>query len=169
MWNFHTVSSAVSLVGGALSIVASIWGIWLKSTGVLAVWSTIGAGLANPTIGIFAKGENFLSLKHLLKDSHLFKEKNITQIEMSDLKNSTDHNMYLVNWQDYQNELELIIKKKPSNVALIVYSPPEGPPMSPHTVQLVNLQKNAVVVNFRGRLLIDICSALITSSYDKGG
>jgi len=54
-----------------------IYAIVLWGNGIAPVLYRLGNGLANRKIAIFAKGDNRSSLKNLLLDSGLFKEKNM--------------------------------------------------------------------------------------------
>jgi hypothetical protein len=51
--------------------------------------------------------------------------------------------------------------------ALIVYSPQGADKIDQASLKKIDNEPNSVIVNFRGRLLNDIFTSVITTSYDK--
>lgn len=124
----------------------------------------MGNGLAKREIAIFTKNPE--SLKSLLLDSKLFKDKNIIIItKKDDFEKADNITLYLVDWSDFSKEIDDILNKKSDKTALIVYAPPKSIPAKEMT--LIGEKRNAIVTNFRGRLLNDIIVSLITVSYER--
>ena len=68
------------LVETAVIVVGIVYAIILWARGVFPALLRLGNGLARRKIALFAKSDNASSLKHLLMDSRLFKERNICEI-----------------------------------------------------------------------------------------
>ena len=102
-----------------IALVAYAVMLWAK--GIAPVLYRLGNGLANRKIAIFAKGDNRSSLKSLLLDSGLFKEKNIVEISGAhDLGKAEEASVYLVFWHDWAKDIDAVLGKKPYKCALIV-------------------------------------------------
>jgi hypothetical protein len=59
------------------------------------------------------------------------------------------------------------LSEKKDGTALLIYAPQEEGFISKEDIAKINQHRNAIVVNFRGRLLNDIMISLITTSYEK--
>jgi len=132
-----------------------------------ALWR-LGNGLAKRRIAIFAKGDNVTSLKSLLLDSKLFKGKNIVEItSASDLGKAEEASVYLVYWPDWSEDIEEILDKKPDKCALVVYAPYYLGRIPDEQMKNLDGKRHSAVTNFRGRLLNDIVTSMITTGYDR--
>lgn len=152
-----------------LVVVATIiYGVVLWIKGILPAVYRLGNGLAKRKIAIFAKNENFTSLKNLLVDSGLFNEKNICHVSKKEDINSCEKStVYLVYWKDFSENIDEILIKKKDSCPLIVYSPKNDGLIPQDQVEKIDGHRNTALSNFRGRLLNDIVTALITTSYEK--
>lgn len=137
--------------------------LWFK--GILRVLLRLGNGLVNKKIAIFAKGDNEKSLKDLLLDSELFRPNNLIGITSEkDLGRSENCSLFLVFWADYKESIKKILEKKSDNNALVIYSTEK---ICDEDLKKISEHRNVSVVNFRGRLLNDIISFLMSTSYEK--
>ena len=141
--------------------------LWFK--GILPVLFRLGHGLAKGKIAIFAKGDNLNSLKSLLLDSELFSEKNLIEIRSSnDFGKSEKSTLFLIFWHDWEKEdIDNILNKKTDKTALIIYAPQDKGFISEEDFKKINKARNVSIANLRGRLLNDIISSLITTSYEN--
>src|SRR6266699_1803730 len=109
----------IGRVTTALFVIALLAGIYGWSTGIIPAMVRLGNGVAKRKIAIFAKGDQFISLKDLLVDSKLFKAKNIIQVSTkNDFGRAEQSTLYLIYWPDWQNELDDILRSKKENHAL---------------------------------------------------
>ena len=158
------------IVGGLatiLMIIGFFYTAYLVIKGVFPVWYRLGMGLSKRKIAIFASTE-FESLKSMLVDSKIFEKNNVIQINKNDLKKAEKETIFLVHWKDYQEKIDDILALKKDSTALVVYAPQSEGKIEPQEkMDKINLHRNAIVVNFRGRLLNDILTSLITTSYDR--
>ena len=156
------VVDTVVLVCGAI-YAAVLWG-----RGILPALVRLGNGLAKRRIAIFAKGDNMSSIKNLLVDSKLFREKNICEIrKREDVGRAERATLYLVFWPDWANDIEAILDQKPDSCALIVYAPYDRGRIPDHAMTLLDGKRHTAVTNFRGRLLNDVVASMITTSYEE--
>ena len=157
--NYHVVDFV-------MVIAVAIWGGMLWVRGILPAIIRLGKGLAKRKIAIFAKGDNLASLKNLLTDSGLFKGKNICEIgHDSDIGRAEPASVYLVYWPDWASSYRKILDQKSDGCALVIYAPTSGGKIPDEVMIELDKHRNAVVVNFRGRLLNDIVTAMITTGY----
>ena len=148
------------LAGIAYLTIAFFLGIW-------PVWFSLGIGLSNRKIAVFADNK-FNELKALLVESGIFKEKNITQIfHDGEVKKASEITLMLVYWKDFKKEINDIIDNKKHSAALIVYAPHEDGRLSPDEMNKLSSHRNTILVTFKGRLLNDIVSSMITTAYKK--
>lgn len=164
------IKSAFEIVGYVSTIIVIIStlltvGLWVR--GIFPVLLRLGNGLSMRKIAVFAKGENLSSLKSLLLDSKLFSQQNVIGIgSKADFGRADDASVYLISWSDWSDEVSSIISKKPDRYPAIIYSQKSKEIPQDMMIKLGDT-RNISVTNFRGRLLNDIVTAMITTSYDK--
>ena len=153
---------------GGLATLIAIFGfiatIFLVIKGTLPVWYKLGLGLSRRKIAIFADTE-FDNLKNLLIDSGIFNEKNIIKIDKGSIKKAENISLLLVHYNSFKDKIDDIINIKHDSDAIIIYAPQEDGFIEKDILQKINSQRNAIIVNFRGRLLNDILISMITTGY----
>lgn len=157
------------IVGGLstlIAIVSFLYGVYIVINGVLPVWIRLGKSLSNKKIAIYSEND-FDSLKGLLIDSGLFRDKNIEKITNDSLAKGERHTMMLVNYSDFKDKIEEILKYKKDSDALIIYAPHSAGSIEHSLMHKINENRNSIVVNMRGRLLNDILTSMITTTYEK--
>lgn len=162
------ILSYIGIIETLFLLVSFIYAFYLWSTGALPVLLRIGNGLAKRKIALFASGDNVTSLKTLLTDSGLFHDKNILVINREeDLGRAEEASVYLVHWHDSASYVNEILRTKRNECPMIVYSPYNMPRIPDE--QMVNLdgKRHTAVTQFRGRLLNDIVTSIITTSYER--
>lgn len=139
--------------------------------GITPLLLRLGYGRWFRKIAIVAKPDMYPVLKKDLTDSGIFREKNIssaiTEASISDVRN---HDLLLVHYQSFnEDQIKSIISNKKSNAGMIFYFPEFSPEnrISDHIRDEISNTSNTTLVNFRGRLLNDIITTLITTSYEK--
>ena len=131
--------------------------------GIKLVLLRLGNGLRGRKIAIFASN-GFSDLKNLLVGAKLFREKNIIQISsISDIESSENASIFLLDWSDWRDNIDEVLKKKNDKKALIIYAKPGDVAI----MDELQKYKHTNVVNFRNRLLGDIVMSVITMNYDK--
>jgi hypothetical protein len=157
------------IVLGGIATLFSVIGVVVVAVlvirGVFPVWYRLGLGLSNRKIAVFANSE-FEALKSMLVDSKLFREKNIVRIDKKELKKAQPFSLLLVHWKPFASEMDSILSLKRDNAALIIYAPQNEGFVDKEMLEKINIERNAIIVNFRGRLLNDILTSMITTSYD---
>jgi len=162
------ILAAVGIIETILLIIGFIWAIVLWIRGISPALYRLGNGLAKRKIAIFAKGDNINSLKSLLCDSGLFREKNIFEItNISDIGKAEEASVYLVYWHDWADDINQVLDKKLDKCALVVYAPYDKGRIPDEQMKDLDGKRHSAVTNFRGRLLNDIVTAMITTSYDR--
>lgn len=165
IWNTLAVVGVIETLVFILGIAYAIF-LWVR--GILPAILRLGNGLAKRKIAIFAKGDNVSSLKSLLSDSGLFRQKNIFEItNNNDLGKAEEASVYLVYWHDWADDINNILEKKPDKCALVVYAPYDKGRIPDEEMKNLDGKRHSAVTNFRGRLLNDIVTAMITTSYDR--
>jgi hypothetical protein len=148
-------------------IVSLLIGVWTWIRGILPAMIRLGRGLAKRKIAIFAKGNNLTSIKSLLMDSTLFNKRNMIEIaSINDLGRAEAATLFMVYWHDWLDDIDKLLGRKADSTALVVYAPRELGLISEDHMRKIAEQRNTTVTNFRGRLLNDIVTSMITTSYD---
>lgn len=151
-----------------LVILSAIVATTLCFRGFVPVLIRLGNGLWKRKIAIFAKSDALVSLDNLLHDSKLFNHTNVLRIPSeSDFGIAENASIFLVFWPDWKDEVEKILSRKKDTTALIVYAPQEQGPIPGPVMHMLEKHRNVVVNNFRGRLLNDIVTSMITTGYEK--
>ena len=170
MSEYIAIFNILGYISTCIVVISVVTGLVLWSRGILRILYRLGNGLVKRKISIFASIENVGSLKALLLDSELFSKDNIIEITSRDnFGKSEKSTVFLVFWKDWKNEEDRkeILKKKTDKIALVIYAPQKKGPISKDDFKKINLERNVTVANLRGRLLNDIVSFMITTSYEK--
>jgi hypothetical protein len=102
----------------------------------------------------------------MLSDSRIFDQKNIIHVTKNELRKAEHITVFLVHWSEYRDQIDEILAMKVDSTALIIYAPQSEGRIEPQEVmENINSHRNTVVVNFRGRLMNDIFTCLITTGY----
>ena len=164
---FLRILDVIGYVTTVIVVVAFVVGIYKWIAGISPVLWRLGKGLAGRRIAIFAEGDNFSSIRNLLLDSKLFSEKNVVQITKHELRKAERYSLFLAHWKSISSQLDAILSAKKDGTALLIYAPQEEGFIPKEDIAKINQHRNVIVVNFRGRLLNDIVTSLITTSYEK--
>jgi len=157
--DFAGYISTIIVIAGIIAGVV----VWFR--GISPALYRLGNGLAKRKIAVFAKNDNAVSLKSLLIDSKLFKQKNIFEITCKDdVGKAEETSVYLVHWHDWANDISEILSKKPDKCAMVVYAPYDKGKIPDEQMKNLDGKRHTAVTNFRGRLLNDIVTAMITMS-----
>jgi hypothetical protein len=166
-----TISDLLALIGIVDTIILTYLigrHVVLWARGISPALYRLGNGLANRKIAVFAKSDTLNSLKSLLIQSQLFREKNILSItKKDDIDMAEGASVYLMFWPDWKECQNDILAMKPDSCALIVYAPRSGGPIPEPDMINLDGKRHTAVTNFRGRLLNDIVTAMITTSYEQ--
>jgi len=157
------------IIGGLttlLAIIGILYTAYLIIKGVFPVWYRLGMGLSKRKIAVFAEQE-FENLKNMLVDSNIFKVKNILKIDKQSIKKAESITLLLVHWKCFETEIDNILKIKKDSDALIIYAPQNEGFIDKNILEIINIERNSIIVNFRGRLLNDILTSMITTSYEN--
>lgn len=157
------------IVGGVtvtLAFIAFIYRLACWTFGITPIVFRLGIALWQREVAIFGSVEIFESLKNSLIDSNIFKKKNIIHISSDNIDKAKDETIFLVDWETLGDKIEQIFSaRKNHQTAIVIYAKPASIPQDKMS-DIAN-RANTVVVNFRGRLLNDILTSLITTSYDR--
>ena len=156
---FWWISSVVVIIS-----VLYIW--YLVFRWIVPVLYRLWMALSKREIAVFATTE-YASLKNMLDSSWIFRVNNIHQILPNSLSDADQKTIFLVHWKDFKDKIDIILAKKKSNTALIIYAPQNEWIIEPRDRDEINSHPNTTIVNFRGRLLNDILVSMITTSYSK--
>jgi hypothetical protein len=170
----------VILMDEIIKIIFCIWNWGSKAIVILTLLTTgylyvmgifpalyrLGTGLAERKIALFAESE-YTSLRKLLVDSELFKDKNVVQIHRNSINSAENHSLFVVYWAEFSDKLDDILRNKKDNVPLIIYAPQDKGRIEPEDLETINQHRNVIIVNFRGRLINDILVSLMTTGFKK--
>jgi len=139
---------------------------WIQ--GISPVMQSLGNGLRKRKIALFARNENLAGLREALLRSTLFREENIFGVQRAeDVGSAKDASVFLMYWSDWADHLDTILNKKDDATPLIVFCPPTARPISRGDMEKIGAHRNTAISNYLGRLLNDIVTAMITTSYEK--
>ena len=161
---FFIVMGGVSTVFIISGFIATAY--WV-ARGALPLLMRLGIGLSKRKIAVFVKKEH-ADLVDFIVDSGIFRPKNVIGISPDSISKAKEEKatIYLVYWEDFQQAaLEKIIQGKEYSTALIVYVPHGVNAIGPNMLERINKEPNSTVVRFRGRLLNDILTSVLTTSY----
>lgn len=158
------------IIVGGLTVTLGVLGFLYKVIcwifGITPVVFRLGVALWKRRVAIFGSTEAFESIKTSLLDSNIFKNKNILHISSDNIDKARDETIFLVDWETFGNKIEQVFSaRKNHQTAIVIYAKPAS--ILQDKMNDIANRANTVVVNFRGRLLNDILTSLITTSYDR--
>ena len=173
---YHFFNHPFFIVVGGISTLIAVGGLlvvlifWFL--GITPLLWRLGLGRWSRKIAIVANVEMYYSLRTDLVDSGIFREGNISLISKDHLSKIKDHSLILVHYQSFtEEEIYRLLDDKKSASGMVFYFPEfnsnGGEKIPDSMVQVIGRKENTTVVNFRGRLLNDIITTLITTSYEK--
>lgn len=164
----------IDIVGISTTIFAIllfVWAVMSWCMGVYPLFLRLGFGRWSRKIAIIASDEQYSSLKTDLIDTGVFREKNIYPIKKNSLAKVKEATLALVHYQSFsEEEIRTILSNKKSNAGFIFYFPEFTPPTTvipPEMMKVINNQQFTTIVNMRGRLVNDIVTTLLSTSYEK--
>lgn len=160
----HPFFIIVWWIGTVLMVLGFLYTIYIFFRWVVPVWYRLWMWLRKRRIAIFASSE-FSSLRSMICSSKIFNE--VIQIDKTSLRSAEDETIFLVHWKDYADVLDDILLIKKDSTPLIVYAPTNEWRIDEISMEKINSHRNSVVVNFRWRLMNDVLTSLITTSYVK--
>ncbi len=162
----HPLFVTVGGVTVTLAFIAFIYRLACWTFGITPIAFRLGIALWQRKVAIFGSFEIFESLKNSLIDSNIFKNKNIIHISSDNIDKAKDETIFLVDWETFGDKIGQVFSARKNNqTAIVIYAKPASIPQD-KMGDIAN-RANTVVVNFRGRLLNDILTSLITTSYDR--
>jgi len=168
MQQFIEYLNIVGIIESVVLVAGIGYAIYLWLSGIAPAILRLGNGLAKRKIAIFASGDNLNSIRGLLLDSKLFKAKNIRDIpQIRDIEAADGASVYLVYWPDWSSHIDAVLDRKPDASALIVYQPYDQEKIPIEQMKKLDGRRHTAVTNFRGRLLNDIVTSMITTSHER--
>ena len=158
------------IIVGGLTVTLGVLGFLYKVIcwifGITPVVFRLGVALWKRRVAIFGSVEVYESIKASLLDSKIFKEQNVIHIKLDNIDKAKDETIFLVDWDTFGDKIGQIFSAiKNHQTAIVIYAKPASIPQE--KMNDIANRANTVVVNFRGRLLNDILTSLITTSYDR--
>lgn len=157
------------IVGGVtvtLAFIAFIYRLACWTFGITPIVFRLGIALWQRKVAIFGSAEIFESLRDSLVDSNVFKRKNIIHISSENIDKAKDETVFLIDWETFGDKIEQVFSaRKNHQTAVVIYAKPASIPQE--MMNDIANRANTVVVNFRGRLLNDVLTSLITTSYER--
>jgi hypothetical protein len=162
---FGGIAATIVLLGLVVNFVFWFLGIW-------PLLRRLGFGRWARKIAIVANNEIYNQLRKDLIDSGIFRESNIYPITSKSLAEVKERDLLLVHYQSFsEDEIKTILGNKKSRAGMVFYypefSPSNGKRIPDDMLKQISNKENTTLVNFRGRLLNDIITTLITTSYEK--
>ncbi|GAB1401109.1 hypothetical protein MASR1M68_00200 [Elusimicrobiota bacterium] len=160
---FFAVVGSITVLCTLVALLIRVFCWFFKVTPIVFKF---GISLLDRKIAIFASQEVFNELKNCLIDSKIFQEKNIVHIQFSNLDKAKKQTIFLVDWESFKDKIdEIFVARRDEQVPIVVYAKPASIPNDKMSV--IANKTNTVVVNFRGRLLNDIVTSLVTTTYES--
>lgn len=156
-----------TIVGGITVITATLGVIYRIISiifGVSPIIFRIGKALWSRKIAIIGSTESYTVLYECIADSGVFKRKNIQHITIENIDKAKEYYVILVDWESSNSQIDhVFLARRNHNTAVIIYAKAGSIPRD--KMAEIADKSNTVVVNFKGRLLNDILSSLITTSF----
>lgn len=156
------------IIGSLFAFLCMLGIAWYTLRGLFPALFRLGHGLWRRKIAVVAEGDTLSNLETLIKDSRLFNKKNIIRVAGSgEYEAISRASVILVYWADAAATIDDVLAHKREDTALIIYAPYKDGPIPIDVMEKLETRKHVVVNNFRGRLMNDIVTSMITTGYAK--
>ena len=161
----NTIQIIFDIIVSVLTVFGILWALISKVWGFSELLKRFGT-VSSREISIVAELSSFSSLRKDLTDTGIIREKNVKQIDKGHLSEVKDSKLLLVDYTYLtDSELSNVLRDKSSKCGLIIYAPPVSPPrrLPDSVMEAVAKQPYTLLVNFRGRLVNDVLTAMMTT------
>ena len=158
----ETIDGVLSIIEHLIAIFSALWLISGFLFGFFKLLTRFGM-VHSRKISIVADRESFESLSKDLTDTEIFRERNVKRIDSNHLSEVRESKLLLVDYR-YVTDAQItdILRDKNPKCGLIIYAPP--PLRLPNDLmETVVNHPYTLLVNFRGRLVNDVLSAMMTT------
>ena len=146
-----------------ITLFAFAWGVYLFFKGILPVTLRFGSALAKRKVAIIGNADAQKLIKATLVSSKIFSAKNLYTCSPKDMEDIPLGAVVIVDWESCQDDFYHVQEfRANAQMPIIIFAKPASIP--PELLGAVANAPNTVVVNFRGRLLNDVLTAMMTSS-----
>ena len=157
-------------VTGGITTIFLVLGLLYKiicgALGISPVVFRLGIALWKRDIAIFSVSDRFDDLESILIRSKLFKKKNINKISKDNIIQAKENTIFLVDYEEFKEKIgEILNTRLDDQTPIIIYAKPKD--IDDVIMKDIESRHNILVVNFKGRLLNDILTLMITTSYGK--
>jgi hypothetical protein len=160
----HPVFIIIGGVTVTIGFFAIIYKIVCWTFGITPIVLRLGVALWKRKVAVFASAEAYSSLEATLTDSGIFKKS--IRITSDNIDKAKGETIFLVDWETFGDKIDQVFTARTNHqTAIVIFAKPASIP-NDKMADIAN-RANTVVVNFRGRLLNDILTSLITTSYEK--
>ena len=149
------------------SIFVVFYTLYIVVKGVIPVWYRLGMALSKNKIAIFSDSDSFNNLRGVLVDSKLFKQKQISHIDINSIGSAESKDLFVLHWKSFKEEIDAVMKIKDDHVGLIIYAPQDEGRIDDENIKKIGKYRNVTIVNFRGRFLQDVFVSMITTRYSR--
>lgn len=158
-----------TVFGGIQTIIFFVSLIFITYTtlkGTLPIIWKLGTALNSRQIAVFGSADAYGTLKDILKDSNLFREKNICHIQPGSIDRAKTKTIYLVDWESFKTHIDEVLSARSNEqTPIVIFASPGAIPND--KMKDIGNKLNTIVVNFKGRLVNDIFVSLMTTNSNK--
>lgn len=161
----ETTDSVLSIIEHLIAILSALWLISGFLFGFFKLLARFGT-IHSRKISIVADVGDFDALKTDLTNTGIFKGSKVSRIDNQHLGNVRNSKLLLVDYRYVtDDQLTDILRDKNPKCGLIIYAPRVTPPkqLPNDLMEKIGNHPYTLVVNFRGRLVNDVLTAMMTT------
>lgn len=157
------IKTVLEIIVNLVAVFAILWGFIGKFLGFSEFLKRFGS-LRSRKMAIVADSDAFTLLSTDLTNAKIIRSENIRQIDTGHLDTVSDHRLILLHYGSVNEaQFRRILDKKQPNSGLIIYAPPPLRLPDNFMSEIRDNHPYTLVVNFRGRLVNDVLTAMMTT------
>ena len=165
--NNHPIIIIISFFINVITFFSTIYFMFKFSEKPIKIVFKFSKNIMQCRIAIYSNPDR--DLNSTIKSMNVFEEKNIrTIIPNNDINIGKDSNLLVINYEDFSDRILKIIDecRNSTKIPVIIFANPGA--IQPITLlnEITN-RNNLTIVNYKGRLLNDIITSLITTEFSK--
>ena len=158
-----TVETILAIIVSLITILSALWVLISKVWGFSELLKRFGT-IRSRKIAIIADPAALALLSADITNAKIIRQENICPIDVGHLDTVSDHRLILLNYGSVdEDQFRRILDKKQPNSGLIIYAPPPSRLPDNLMSEIRDNHPYTLVVNFRGRLVNDVLTAMMTT------
>jgi len=155
-------SNSVVVITSMVMTMISIVGLYnllkRRSRGIIPAFYKLALSLSEKQIVVVADADKSPSIEDALENTDIILPHNVTALKLGDLGRLDAYHVVVLQYDYLKDRLDDAFNYRNSQSVVVIYAPPRS--ITDEHMEIIEREHNCLVTNHRGRLIVDVISAL---------